>query len=152
MPLSLSVSTVPFFSFVSYFYHIFSVSLIFSLGNMNSYYWYCLTQGSFWCHPHHSLEPRLQAPCGGEWLISCTHRENTPQAQCAFSLRRSHKPTMRLSQRFEGTHTHTNRRHEHGHPHMQRLHTETHKQDREMSIPHISISLFCNKEINAIHH
>lgn len=57
------------------------------------------------CHPDHGSEARLQAPCGGEWLTSCTHQGNAPPAQRCFSLRRPHTPTMRLS------HTHTHRVH-----------------------------------------
>lgn len=78
-PFSLSVSVC------SLWYHIFSVSFIFSLGNKHDYYWYCLRGSSLWCHPDRSSEPRLPASCGGERLTSFTHQENTPSTQCSFS-------------------------------------------------------------------
>lgn len=92
--LCLHCSSFHISSFVWYLYHIFSMSLIFSLGNKHGYYLYCLRGSSLWCHPDHSSEPRLQAPCGGEGLTSFTHQENTPSAQCSFSLSSSRGVTQ----------------------------------------------------------
>lgn len=85
-------------------FFLFEVYFLYFLGSEHRHYWSCFSGSNLWCHPDHSSEPWLQAPCGGEQLTSFTHQEKTPSAQSFFSLSSStgvKKTTTRLGFRTD---------------------------------------------------